>query len=115
MVDHDTPTHHVKEVRPHLSVLTGTDDDVTDGGPVVAMADDISRTASVITRRQAAQLEAIVGGSLPYQAMPASHEALMVQSSPDPVSKSEARSGTEWKSWEAAIKVELSLKKELGV
>ena len=47
--------------------------------------------------------------------MPASQVALMVQSSPDPVSISEAQSGTEWKSKEAAIKVELSAMKELGV
>ena len=50
-VNHDSIDHHVKKVRPYLSVPMRTDDDATDRSPVVAVADDVSRTVGVITRR----------------------------------------------------------------
>ena len=98
-----------------MSIPTGTDDNTGNRGPDLAAADDVSRTVGVITRRQAANFEAILGGSHLLQAMPSTHVATLIKSSPNPASIFEARSSADWKSWEAAVQVELSAMNELGV
>ena len=75
----------------------------------------MSRGAGVMTRRQAADLEASLSRSHPLQAMPTTHAATAIQSSPNPARISEARFSANWKSWEAAIQVELLAMNELGV
>ena len=72
-VCHDSIDHHMKKVHPNFSVPPGTDNNEDNRGPVVAVADDVSRTEGVIIRRQAAQLEAILGGSLLFNAMRFNH------------------------------------------
>ena len=105
----------MEEVRPNLSIPTGTDEIRGNRGLDSAVASDVSRRVGVMTWRQAADLEASLGGSHPLQAMPTTHTATVIQSSPNPASISEARTSANWRSWEAAIQVDLSTMNELGV
>ena len=112
---HFSSDHHGEKVRPILSLPLGTDENMGNRGLDSAVADDVSRTVGVITRRQAANLEAILGGSHPSQAMPTTHVAIVVQASLKPASISKAQVSADWKSWDAAIEVELSTMNDLRV
>ena len=77
--NHDANDHRVEHVRPNLSIPTGTDEIRGNRGLDSAVASDVSRRVGVMTWRQAADLEASLGGSHLLQAMPTTHVATVIE------------------------------------